>query len=129
MDAEHKKKRIPPKAVRVYASDDELQQIAVNAAAVSMSQSAYLKALGLGYKPASVYDRDVVIQLVKINADQGRLGGLIKMWLSNDERLALYDHDQLAKSIFGVLEKIDELQGEMLEIVKSRRILAAKKIG
>ncbi|TJW91987.1 conjugal transfer protein TraJ, partial [Neisseria gonorrhoeae] len=30
---------------------------------------------------------------------------------------------------FGVLEQIGEMQESMLEIVRSRRILAAKKIG
>ncbi|ENW4334849.1 conjugal transfer protein TraJ, partial [Neisseria gonorrhoeae] len=54
---------------------------------------------------------------------------LIKMWLANDERLMMFDHDQLAKAIFGVLEQIGEMQESMLEIVRSRRILAAKKIG
>ncbi|MCF2995281.1 hypothetical protein [Neisseria gonorrhoeae] len=77
----------------------------------------------------SVYDGEAVKALAKINADQGRLGGLIKMWLANDERLMMFDHDQLAKAIFGVLEQIGEMQESMLEIVRSRRILAAKKIG
>ncbi|EMT2019153.1 conjugal transfer protein TraJ, partial [Neisseria gonorrhoeae] len=72
---------------------------------------------------------EAVKALAKINADQGRLGVLIKMWLANDERLMMFDHDQLAKAIFGVLEQIGEMQESMLEIVRSRRILAAKKIG
>lgn len=124
-----KKRRKLPKAIRVYVTDDEMEQIAVNAAMAGMSQSAYLKVLGLGYKPASVFDHEMVNQLAKINADQGRMGGLIKMWLANDERLMMYDRQQLADAIYGVLGKVDELQTEMLDIVKSRRILAAKKIG
>ncbi|EMU0637004.1 conjugal transfer protein TraJ [Neisseria gonorrhoeae] len=118
-----------PKYISVYVSEEEWKIIESLAKSVGLSQSAYLKLLGLGYKPASVYDGEAVKALAKINADQGRLGGLIKMWLANDERLMMFDHDQLAKAIFGVLEQIGEMQESMLEIVRSRRILAAKKIG
>lgn len=122
-------KRKLPKAIKVYVSEEEYQQLSILASSVGLSQSAYLRLLGLGYKPASVFDGEAVKTLAKINADQGRLGGLIKMWLSNDERLVMYDREELAKAIFGLLGKVDEMQAEMLEIVKSRRILAAKKIG
>jgi hypothetical protein len=34
-----------------------------------------------------VLNQALIIQLAKINADRGRLGGLLKLWLSNDEKL------------------------------------------
>lgn len=118
-----------PKYISVYVSEEEWKLIESMAESVGLSQSAYLKLLGLGYKPASIFDNEVVKVLSKINADQGRLGGLIKMWLTNDERLMMFDQKQLSQAIFGVLKKIEEMQDEMLGIVKSRRILAAKKTG
>ena len=111
----------------MVVSDEEFIKIAEAAESVGLSHSAYLRELGLGYAPAPVYDLEAVEQMMKLNADQGRLGGLIKMWLSNDERLMMFERESLSKAIFGVLKQIEELQGELLEVVKMRRILAAKK--
>jgi len=44
--------------------------------------SAYLRNLGLGFQPHSTLDQEAVLALLKVNADQGRLGGLFKLWLS-----------------------------------------------
>lgn len=120
-------KRKYSKRIQVVVSDDEFAKIAEAAESVGLSHSAYLRELGLGYAPAPVYDLEAVEQMMKLNADQGRLGGLIKMWLSNDERLLMFERESLSKAIFGVLKQIEELQGELLEVVKLRRILAAKK--
>ena len=120
-------KRKYSKRIQVVVSDEEFIKIAEAAESVGLSHSAYLRELGLGYAPAPVYDLEAVEQMMKLNADQGRLGGLIKMWLSNDERLMMFERESLSKAIFGVLKQIEELQGGLLEVVKMRRILAAKK--
>ena len=120
-------KRKYSKRIQVVVSDEEFIKIAEAAESVGLSHSAYLRELGLGYAPAPAYDLEAVEQMMKLNADQGRLGGLIKMWLSNDERLMMFERESLSKAIFGVLKQIAELQGEFLEVVKLRRILAAKK--
>ena len=70
---------------------------------------------------------EAIEKLMKLNADQGRLGGLIKMWLTNDERLMMFEQESLSKAIFSTLEMIKELQTELLEIIKLRKVLAAKK--
>jgi hypothetical protein len=44
--------------------------------------SAYLRNLGLGFQPHSTLDQEAILALLKVNADQGRLGGLFKLWLS-----------------------------------------------
>ena len=44
-----------PKYISVYVSEEEWKTIESLAKSVGVSQSAYLKLLGLGYKPASVY--------------------------------------------------------------------------
>ena len=121
------KKRNSSKRIQVVVSDEEYIQIKNAAESVGLSNSAYLRELGLGYAPASVYDLDIVGELIKISADQGRFGGLIKMWLTNDERLARFDHASLSKALLNIIEKVQVIQNEILEIIKSRRILAAKK--
>ena len=73
---------------------------------------------GLGYQPKSVLDHRAIEDLAKVNADLGRLGGLLKMWLANDEKLAMYEPVQIQQTIHGVLVKIGEVQLELLEKVK-----------
>jgi hypothetical protein len=51
-----------------------------------LSASSYLRWLGLALPVEPTIDQRAILDLVKINADLGRLGGLIKMWLiSNAE--------------------------------------------
>lgn len=121
------KKRKYSKRIQVVVSDEEYEKIATSAESVGLSNSAYLRELGLGYAPSSIYDLDVVKKLVKISADEGRLGGLIKMWLSNDERLLMFDQQSLGKVMVSILENVNQIQDSILEILKQRKILAAKK--
>jgi hypothetical protein len=50
--------------------------------ATGLSLSSYLRGSGLGYQPKSILDLRAVEDLAGVNADQGRLGGLLKLWLS-----------------------------------------------
>jgi len=97
---------------------DEEQAIKRNADAAGLSTAAYLRNVGLGYPIKGVLDQTLIIQLAKINADQGRLGGLLKLWLSNDEKLREYDAMQARRLIGGVLERITLTQATMLAVVK-----------
>lgn len=72
----------------------------------------------MGMEVRGVLDQQAVIEMAKVNGDLGRLGGLLKMWLTNDERLAGYDQEQLKQTIVGVLAKIDENQQLLLATVK-----------
>lgn len=54
--------------------------------AAGLSLSAYLREVGLGTPPRSVVDYEQVAVLAQIHADLDRLGGLLKMWLTNNER-------------------------------------------
>lgn len=70
----------------------------------------------MGYEVGSVIDAYLVGDLVKINADQGRLGGLLKMWLTNDERFAGFEEAQMRRTIGVVLSKIEETQQALLQL-------------
>ena len=52
------------------------------AKAADHSISGYLRRVGLGAQLKPVLDLQLILELVKINGDQGRLGGLLKLWLS-----------------------------------------------
>jgi hypothetical protein len=70
------------RALYVWVTEEERAAIEERATASALSVSAYLRTLGLSYEPRSVYDARAVIELARVNGDQGRLGGLLKMWLS-----------------------------------------------
>ncbi|MGB9165538.1 MAG: hypothetical protein WCC41_13980 [Rhodomicrobium sp.] len=68
--------------LKVFVSERERAEIETRAAATGLSVSAYLRNLGLGFQPPSTLDQEAILALLKVNADQGRLGGLFKLWLS-----------------------------------------------
>jgi hypothetical protein len=80
---------------------EEEEAIKENARQAGLSVAAYLRNVGMGYRIQGVIDAELVGQLAKINADQGRLGGLLKLWLSNSEKLGSHDPDQMRRVIHG----------------------------
>ena len=61
--------------------DAERRAIEARAKATGLSVSAYLRvaALGRPLRSNPVLNHEQVLALAKVNADQGRLGGLLKM--------------------------------------------------
>jgi len=107
------------KHLRVPVRDEEEMQIKKQAANCGISVSSYLRTLGMGYEPKSITDNEKVQELAKINGDLGRLGGLLKLWLSDDRRAAHFDK----KAIIGVLRNIEDTRAQMvttmMKIIKS----------
>ncbi|MGJ0637222.1 conjugal transfer transcriptional regulator TraJ [Xenorhabdus bovienii] len=100
--------------LRVPVLPDEEIKIKQNAAAAGLSIAEYLRRLALGYEIYGVIDQHQVLELSRINADLGRLGGLLKLWLTNDERLTHLNE----KTISVVLTRIHDTQAAMLDVVK-----------
>ena len=100
--------------LRVPVLPDEAIAIKSHAAQTGLSVAEYLRQIGLGYQLQSVIDKDYVHQLSKINADMGRLGGLFKLWLTQDRRVAHFDH----RSVKALLDRIQTTQDAMFEVVK-----------
>lgn len=86
MHDEVTRKTSPP--IKVYCLPDERADIQAKADATGLSLSAYLLRLGMGYEVGNIIDAAQVQELARVNGDLGRLGGLLKLWLTNDERLA-----------------------------------------
>ncbi len=101
--------------LRVPVTQAEKEEIEHNAGSVGMSVARYLRVIGSGYEPRSIIDHKHVNELVKINGDLGRLGGVLRMWLANDARTA----DFSASTIMAVLGRIEETQTMMKEIMRS----------
>jgi hypothetical protein len=101
--------------IRVWVTPDEKAAIEANARQTGHSTSAYLRFLGLGYAPKCITDNERVLELAKINGDLGRLGGLLKLWLTNDARTAQFG-DNVIRS---ALARIEDTQVQMVEVMKS----------
>jgi hypothetical protein len=107
------------KPLRVYVSPAERQRVEALARDCNLVPSAYLRSVGLGYQPRSSFDRKAVQQLAKLHADQGRLGGLLKLWLSEKR-----GEGAPVKSVRSLLEQIESLQMEIAKLVmeEARRL-------
>lgn len=102
--------------ITVYCLPAEKEEIQQKARDARMSMGGYLRAVGLGYEVQSVMDAELVMSLAKVNADQGRLGGLLKLWLTDDARFAAFDAARMRATIEAVLEKISETQDALRKL-------------
>ena len=106
------------KKLRVPVLPLEEQQIKNKAQESGLTVAQYLRNLGLGYHVPSVIDKSQVDALLKINGDLGRLGGLIKLWLTSESRTKFIGKSQLHMT----LDRIQNTQSVMLgEIMKLRK--------
>jgi hypothetical protein len=102
-------------AIKVYCTPEERAQLQANASAAGESVSHFLLQTGLGYWASSADDCRSVEHLIRVHADQGRLAGLIKLWLTNDERMALVGEAKLR----GVLDKIEATRDELQAVIRT----------
>jgi hypothetical protein len=101
--------------LRVPVLPDEKEQIERNAAAANKTVAAYLRNVGLGYEVRGILDNRRVEELLRIHGDLGRLGGLLKLWLTNDERTQAFG----ASTIRALLSKIEDTQYEMQAVIRA----------
>jgi hypothetical protein len=97
--------------MKVFVTDDERARIEQRAASAGLSVSAFLRAAGLHEPIRSVLDHEAVIALARVNADQGRLGGLLKLWLSRESGQGVSGTD-----IRQLLDRIGEAQAKLADI-------------
>jgi hypothetical protein len=101
--------------LKIYVSDEDRIEIEARAAAARLTVSAYLRTLGLNHTPRNMIDQDAVLELARINGDQGRLGGLLKLWLTDmpgkgasviDVRRVLHQIEETQRQLLAVVERI-----------------------
>jgi len=100
--------------LRVPVLPDEEAQIKELAASTGLSVASYLRNVGLGYQVRGIVDNKRVEELARINGDLGRLGGLLKLWLTDDARTRQFG----VATILAVLSKIEASQERMQEVMK-----------
>ena len=104
--------------IRVWVTPDEKAGIEEMARSTGNSTSAFLRKVGLGCEVRSILDYSRAQELVKVNADLGRLGGLLKLWLTNDKRLDGFSQKDLRGLILATLSRIESNQAQMRELIK-----------
>lgn len=105
--------------IRVWVTPNEKAGIEEVARTTGNSASGYLRKVGLGYEVRSILDFALAQDLVKVNADLGRLGGLLKLWLASDKRLEGYSQPELRRLVLALLVKVEANQEEMRSILKT----------
>ena len=68
--------------IKVAVSDSERAEIERLAAVAGLPVSTYLRTAALHCRINSVYDLDAVRELMAVAGGIGRVGGLLKLWLS-----------------------------------------------
>ena len=107
-------KRITRKSlspIKVYCLPSERMKIEENAKAAGKSVSSFLLAVGQGYQVSGVVDFEQVREMARINEDLGRLGGLLKLWLTDEEKTSHFGESTLR----AVLSKIEVTQNQLSE--------------
>ncbi len=107
------RKGSPP--LKVYCLPEEKKLIEDNTRAAGKTVSDFLRTVGQGYQVIGVTDFERVRELARINGDLGRMGGLLKMWLTDDVRTARFD----VETIYRLLARIETTQDEMADVMKS----------
>lgn len=107
------RKNSPP--IKVYCLPDERAEIEASAKMAGHSASTYLRLVGQGYRVHGIVDAEQVRELVRVNGDLGRLGGLLKLWLNNDAKVAGFNPD----TIVAVLDRIKLTQDEISKLMES----------
>jgi hypothetical protein len=103
--------------LKVVVSAKERKEIEARAQAAGLSVSAYLRTVGLGYEPKNLFDRDAILTLIKLHADQGRLGGLLKLWLSEKR-----GEGAPPSKVRSVLQQIEGLQIHLAKLVMQEAV-------
>lgn len=125
MDEDQRPTRKASPAIKVRVLPDEKAAIEAAAQASGLSASAYLRVLGLGHQPRPIIDIEQGRELVRVNGDLGRLGGLLKLWLTDDAKLEEMAPERMPVIIRGVLSKIEANQEELSGII--RKVLRSRQ--
>ena len=115
MSEEKKPATRKQRQLRVPVLPHEEATIKQMAASVGLPVAAYLRSVGLGYQVRGILDNKRVEELARINGDLGRLGGLLKLWLTDDPRTAQFGE----ATIRALLSKIEDTQQQMHEVMRA----------
>lgn len=74
--------------LNAYVRAEEFAQVVQMSEQAGLSMSEFVRRVCLGQVVESKVDSRAVLDLLRINADLGRLGGLLKLWLTEPDQHA-----------------------------------------
>ena len=95
---------------------DEFETIKFKAKSTGITASEYLRSLGMNYPLKSMVDQLAVDELIKARADLGRLGGLFKKWLVDNDKTNTRLGSRTREDINTLVESIEKEMEELKEI-------------
>lgn len=102
--------------LRVPVTADEKVEIERRAAQAGLSVARYLREVGAAYEIRGVVDLEQVGVMARISGDLGRLGGLLKMWLTDHPRAAVLGEDRI-REVLRAIERRQAALGEVMQAV------------
>lgn len=109
--------RIRKQCIKVWVDKREKEQIEDNAKGCNHSASSFLRNLGVGYMPKSMIDHKAVGDLMQLNGDLGRLGGLLKMLMSNEG--SFVGHEGRMVEVAKLLSEMEDIRSEIRDKVRA----------
>ena len=102
--------------VRVTSSErKELERIST---LVAKPVSTYVRTIALGSEIKSKTDERLVLEVARLRGDLGRVGGLLKLWLTNEERFDFESGKNPSSSdVRRVLAQVEHLIGSIEKVV------------
>lgn len=94
-------------ALRAYLAPEEYRVVRARAGQARLSVSAYVKAVCLGHEVKSTADQEAILELLRLKADLGRVGGLLKMGLS-ENALDRYRGNRLLTDLEALKKQISD---------------------
>ena len=104
---------------------EEYQMITSKAKATGYTASEYMRRVACGYPLQSMVDQLAVNELLQTRSDLGRLGGLFKKWLSDQEGRTGSLGSRSYQEVDSIVSNILKDQKRLLIIAE--RIIKAKK--
>ena len=106
--------------IKVYCLDEEKEIIREKSEQAGMSMARYLREVGQGYQINGIVDYEQVKELAKVNGDLGRLGGLLKLWLTNHEKTIKFSEATILAVLYKILTNQDKISDLMMRIVQPK---------
>lgn len=114
-----KKRKVCTKS---YMTESERDRIAALADQCGLSVSEFIRRVALGQEVSSKVDKEAFINLLKVNADLGRLGGLLKLALTDGvNKIASH------KEVRRILHQIEDRQEELRQLISTTERVVLKR--
>ena len=104
--------------LKVYCLENERDVIIRNAVATGKTVSEYMRNVSMGYRVPSNINAEQARELVRLKGDMGRLGGLLKLLLSNEERFDGMTGERLQLETLKLLNEILENQKQVRQAIR-----------